>query len=724
MPKTGAVVELYYDGDWHEAPAYVRDQITATWGLKDEGGGLTPAQCNATLDDRAGDYNPDDARSSLYGLIGRNTPARVTLPGGLIVCSGSVSLWAPARAIKNDAWTQIEITGPSQRVNASKVVRSALRGTIDAGGGPAAYWPMEGYTRQPDVVASAVRGVAPAAHRVFSPTVTSPFNWEGDNTLPGSMNLPVLESNRTSLAGIEAQTSIVPDPAFGFALWTRTAIPTTDASHSINTQAIQTFQVAGSPVGFSMAFTTFPPGSSLATVPDDGEVQVRVNYTLDGVIQSTVNITDLPFVDAWRHVYARLSTSGSDVAVSIRIDNEVVGTGTLTGVALGTITKATTNAFTQDATGAESGRISIGHAVVLADSTADMDTFAASMYEAGLGYDGETCADRFVRLLAERGITGTVYGSDSHVMGVQYPDTLANQLAEIARTDGGMIYDARGSNTMEMRTGRSLYNQTPALELTYGVDVAPPLRPVTDDNGITNDVKANSRKGTQAHAERTTGPLNVSDPVDDPEGIGRIETTIDANPADDNTLPDIAGWGVHVGSWPGARYRDVTVDVSTHPEHLTAVYALHPGDLITIDDLDADLVELLVLGGTDAVGNNEHRVTLRCVPAGPYRIGQVETAGFMRIGSSTSTLAADFDAGTDTSMSVTVTGALWSTTAAPFHIKVGGVVLNVTAVSGTSSPQTFTVDATPVNGVTRTILAAGPAAQTRIDVETPLFIGY
>jgi hypothetical protein len=131
-----------------------------------------------------------------------------------------------------------------------------------------------------------------------------------------------------------------------------------------------------------------------------------------------------------------------------------------------------------------------------------------------------------------------------------------------------------------------------------------------------------------------------------------------------------------------------------------------------------------VLGGEHALVSYHHRLTLNCTPAGSYRVATVgNTSELSRIGSSSSSLAADFDAGSDTSMSVAVTGTLWSTSASGFHIRVGGVVLNVTAVSGSSSPQTFTVDATPVNGIERTLLASDPIALTRIELEHPVYVG-
>jgi hypothetical protein len=73
-----------------------------------------------------------------------------------------------------------------------------------------------------------------------------------------------------------------------------------------------------------------------------------------------------------------------------------------------------------------------------------------------------------------------------------------------------------------------------------------------------------------------------------------------------------------------------------------------------------------------------------------------------------SSLATSVDAGATTLSVQTASGnSLWSTDAddVPFTIKVGGLAVTVTAVSGSSSPQTFTVDPTTI---TKTI-AAGSA---------------
>lgn len=741
--STGIEGELFYSGGWQHVRTYERDDVNSRWGQPDEGVVLGPAATSITLDNRSGDLNPDDARSDLYGLIGRNTPGRVTIDGGVhTVIEGVVASWDPDRDVEwdsadpsagGDAWTGIVITGPAQRVNASKSIKSALRRTIDsmtqAGTGPAAYWPMEGFDREPDVVPSATPGVSGASHRTYPAVgVTSAFDWSGDSTLPGSQNLPTLSSNLLAIAGVQAYGYWTPNPAFGIAFWTRTQIPDTNETSALATSAIIGVLAAAGNIIYQIRVDTWPPGSTGAAVPANGEVSVAVECFDDSagaaILIDRVVVADIAYADSWRHMYARMSTSGSDVDVTIMLDGAVVGTGTLTGANINPpLRRVTTNALSNDSTNVATGVISVGHTVLLTDSTANMDAFAAIHYQAGLGWPDETTIERFERLCDEANIPHSTFGSDPKSMGPQVPDTLPNLLLEIARTELGLIYDKRDEYALELRTGRSLYNQTAALALTYGVNVAPPIKPATDMLNVANDITATSRSGAVARTQRSSGPLNVSDPVDDPEGIGRTEGSTDVNPADDETLPDYAGSLLLASTWPGARYRNVTVNLRKHPDLLADVMAMRPGDLITLDDLDADQITLLALGGTHRLNSAEHVVTFNCTPAGPYRIGKLDDTPVMRIGSGSSSLAADFDAGSDTSLSVAVTDALWSTTAPPFNIRVGGIVLHVTAIAGASSPQTFTVDATPVNGISRLLLASGPDSMTRIDVADPAYIG-
>jgi hypothetical protein len=80
-----------------------------------------------------------------------------------------------------------------------------------------------------------------------------------------------------------------------------------------------------------------------------------------------------------------------------------------------------------------------------------------------------------------------------------------------------------------------------------------------------------------------------------------------------------------------------------------------------------------------------------------------QAGGFTLALVSTEESSGDDVSETDTSLSVATTlGPLWTTDTdeMPFDINVGGEQMTVTAISGSSSPQTFTVTRS-VNGVTK-----------------------
>lgn len=106
MARQDLVTELFYSGAWNPAPAYERDPVSITRGRGDEAGEAPPSALTGTLDDRTGDYNPRNAMSPLYGLIGRNTPIRSGLTLVTETFGGtSSSGWTPADT--GQAWTGV-----------------------------------------------------------------------------------------------------------------------------------------------------------------------------------------------------------------------------------------------------------------------------------------------------------------------------------------------------------------------------------------------------------------------------------------------------------------------------------------------------------------------------------------------------------------------------------------------------------------------------------------
>ncbi|WUI02112.1 hypothetical protein OHR68_09980 [Spirillospora sp. NBC_00431] len=77
-------VELRLGPTWTDITphVYTRDPITITRGRQDEGGRADPATCSLTLNNKDGRYSPRNVLGPHYGLIGRNTPIRVSAGAG------------------------------------------------------------------------------------------------------------------------------------------------------------------------------------------------------------------------------------------------------------------------------------------------------------------------------------------------------------------------------------------------------------------------------------------------------------------------------------------------------------------------------------------------------------------------------------------------------------------------------------------------------------------
>ncbi|MFC8124648.1 hypothetical protein [Streptomyces sp. NPDC057302] len=75
--------ELYLGGVWTNisADVYVRDVKVIDVGRRDQGARTDPGKLSLTINNRSGKYCPRNAMSPLYGLIGRNTRVRLSVPG-------------------------------------------------------------------------------------------------------------------------------------------------------------------------------------------------------------------------------------------------------------------------------------------------------------------------------------------------------------------------------------------------------------------------------------------------------------------------------------------------------------------------------------------------------------------------------------------------------------------------------------------------------------------
>ncbi|MEU1805832.1 hypothetical protein [Streptomyces sp. NPDC019937] len=87
--------ELQVGGTWTDitSAVYERDPVTTRRGLQDGASRADPSRCTLTLNNRLGQYSPRNPASPYYGLIGRNTPLRVSVldPTVRLVLDGSTT---------------------------------------------------------------------------------------------------------------------------------------------------------------------------------------------------------------------------------------------------------------------------------------------------------------------------------------------------------------------------------------------------------------------------------------------------------------------------------------------------------------------------------------------------------------------------------------------------------------------------------------------------------
>lgn len=677
VAKQPVTVELYYGGAWHDVPVYTRDNIAITRGTAPEGGGITPATAALTIDDRTGAYDPSNPFSVLYGKVGRNTPIRIKLAAD-IRFTGEVTSWKPRRSIvevdqnaqRGDAWVIVEAAGQLQRYGQGAPVKRsamtrALLPTASLG-----WWPLE-----LDLTATTA-GTLPGR------IVASPV---------GPAVRPPLQMTTDGVTGTAALVDLSNGTRVDLTVPEHVLVPAT----GYQVEFVARWQPGGFTGGLSvdavrLLFANTQPS---ATTVDRVDIETDTDHEAFLFAAPTSGSSDRDdavaegdvYDGASRHFRVRVYQSGADVLAEMWINGVSRATVALTATTLTNLTTISLNFVGELGTKIPA----IGQVLVYQSATAGPGA------EASTGYVDEPAAEQFLRLCAEEGITGTVVGTaaDSKPMGPQPVASFLELLAALQRTDDGMVYDTRDSLGLTYRTGRSRINQTPALDLTFPDHIAPPLDPSIDDLGTRNDVTVKSPTGLARSVEET-GPMSVLTP---PDGVGLTATSIDANPADDTSLPDLARWYRARGTIPDPRYPRIVVDLVATPGIDAAVTALDIGDVATLTRPGRALARLQVPGYTELIGSHTRTVTLVTVPDTVHgNVGVYGTsAKGTKYGARTTVLAEDLT-DVETAADVNTGTDIWITTAShpskfPFNVDIGGITYSCTAITGAHPNLTFTL---------------------------------
>ncbi|MFF7550952.1 hypothetical protein ACFZCU_46220 [Streptomyces canus] len=695
-------VELLVAGQWIDISTagyvLVRDdsgQIRISYGITGgEGSQTERGQAQLQLKNTDGRFSPRNPAGPYYGLIGRNTPLRISVPDGNGGKSyrlwGEVSDWTRGwDSTGTDVWVDVNVAGPMQRLAQGpapehSVIYQAI--TDPNLTGLVAYWPCEDATGATELKSALTNGSAMTW--TGNPVLATYEGFGASDPLPtltgASLTGGVARYDTTS--GQHQTRYLLAVPKSGFSdldVVSRIQVVEPSSGAAVNYFDVHYNAPAGGVGSYGNT------GTLTLLIRDGDEAELATSGTSS--ISLDVRGRQL-------RVSVEVAQSGANIAATLRVldinsgitDSAAIGlvTATVTRVISVSMAPATI-AQTAGNTGAAVGHVTVQTAVT------DITDLGRAIQPSG-----EAAGRRMQRLCGEEGVAFDWVGDldDTVPLGAQTKQNLLSQVQEACLADGGLLFENRAVLGLGYRTRASLYTQDPALVLSYtGYNLAQVPTP-TEDDRQTQNILTVTAGGISATYEQTDGPLGTATVGKYGESNG---LTLNLADTDQANLLDHAAWRVALGTVDEERHPQISVNLahsSITPELKRAILALRLGDRIQITNPPApwcapDTIDQLMLGIEESITHFEHRLTFTCAPSSPYNtIGYLDSTS-ARIDIDGSELLTAVSAGA-TSIDVIPTGTnlmLWSTDSAdlPFDVRAGGEIMTVTAVTPNVS-DTFT----------------------------------
>lgn len=686
-PDARIAVELAWGADltadpatwsWTDVTTYVRQAdgqkiSISPMGRGDETSKSQPAGCSFEVDNTTGDFSRKNPAGRWWPNVRRNTPLRVrlTLDGSSwsVRFQGQVNGFTPGwDTTANIAIVTVSASGKLRQLQQGKSpLKSPLYRAVTALT-PVAHWSFEDGTDATQA-GSAVTGVEPLT--VFSGTATF-----GGDTHPLGATAATDVVNAHLVGTIPTRSS---QTGWGMFITFRLTRPT----------------VAGALIVL-LSWTT-ANGYNWAFLAEDDGTFTEVSTTNAPVTLSVFGSSPINFYDGEWHTLAVLvtpvnaNTTRMDMWLDGVHDFDTASPHVFSPLGGGVRVPDDRVFVTQNTDSVRVSHLGFFEAASL-DPT--------DLISAVDAWVGETATDRIARLCSEEGVPVDITGVSDTTMGAQTSDTFVNLVRECETTDDGVLYDGRGPGLRYVARAVR-YNAAASLTVDVSAEqLGDPFTPVDDDQRNRNLFTVSRKNGSSATYEDNFSDLGTQE-------IGTYDDSLTVNTEDDSGLGFRAAHEVHKGTVDAAyRYPTLNLELAGVPEIAPAWLLAEVSARVDVTNVSDKAtqhppgdVDLLLEGWSEQLSPFTWTATGNCSSFQPWRVGVIEGAGdtTWRIDSGASTLAADADVGA-TSLTVAVTdGYLWSTSAAdyPRSVEVGGIEVNVTAVSGAGSPQTFTVDPLP-----------------------------
>jgi hypothetical protein len=675
---------------WTDISSYVRFNpgIRVTTGRLDESSTTAPGTGTLTLNNRDGRFSRTNAAGPYYGQLTRNTPIWVTVDAGLgayDLIRAYVNEW-PARwdPTGTDFTVPVQCSGVLRRLGQGGTLQSLLdrylpnfakrypdQGYVD----PVDYWPMEDGSTATQLANTI------GSHPM---SMAGTVNLANESTLPGSNPLPVPTSGSTLFGLVSSFGTSYSAETSGWAIAGAIKLPS--SAPSTEATIWHWWALSGPIVQWKVAITTTGTlavrgyNSALTEVFADAGYDITA-YLGDWIYLSATLYTDLvtpPDFQLQLNIFTADRPGGigySGMAVQSGIAGQPYA---IEHLGFGT---------------------AIGHLAIYPSNALPMEI----INRVAFGLTGERAGTRITRVCAEEDVRVTVTdAAGSTTMGPQIRGTLLQVLRDCEAADLGVLAESGWNLAYQSRAER--YNAPVAMTIDYTSGTLATIEPTDDDQRLRNKWTVTRTNGSSATA--------TDQPCIDLHGLYADTATV--NVQSDTQVQHVANWLVHRGITDDLRWPNIGLhlDNIAGRQMIATWMGVQVGSRVQITNLPtqvvADTVDVFVEGITQTVTPLTWTATMMTTPASPFNIFTLGDTSLGRLDSDTSTLAAAIGTA-DTSLSVAVAvddfGAtvLWTTdaTECPFDIDLDGERVTVTAISGGSSPQTFTVTRS-VNGVSKT----------------------
>jgi hypothetical protein len=610
---------------------------------------------------------------------------------------GEVAAWPTRWDVSGlDVWASLEAAGMTRRLGqgASPITSAMFRGaTSSADTDVVAYWPVED-SDGATTIAAGRQGGRPMQLAAGDNTTFSAFS-----SFPGSAPIATLGDESIWNGSVASYTG-----TGRIQVWWLMAVPSGGTTNNQGVIGVTTTGTIGRVVA-----RYFNTGSMELVVYDQNNTLIYTSTTTGFAVNGKLLKCSIDLVQ-----------NGSDVEMELKVleVGQEVGFSSVTYTVPGrTISRAT---GVQVSPGANFPDVSMGHIEVHSSIRSLYDS-----YQELNAWRGERMGRRMQRLCREEGVAFRGYGDldDTVVGGFQGIKTLLELIQECADTDGGVLAESRDSLAISYVPRSSMQSQLVA-DVTIPYASQTDLIPVEDDTSVANDVTVSRPDGGSRRVELLAGPMSIEEA---PNGIGRYQTSESMNLGYDTQLEDHANWRLHVGTVDEARFPSIMTalehpDISGDTGLTTDLRIMDLGDRFVITGpmpawVAPDNIDQVVIGTRETLGVFEHWIEANCLPYRPFRVGIYDNTE-SRYDTGGSTLAVSATT-TATSISVASTEVLWTTDVAmfPFPAMLGPERVTVTAITGTSSPQTATI----VRSVNQVVNA--PAAGTEFRLADPVYYG-